>query len=182
MLLLIPGFHVYVFLLIVRKFQFYDDPMTRMSNTLSGFVYVNVKFFCVHFKLKLLTICYLDYLRLSDCLDFSPGLRPPKAHLVTIHLLFAAKNSTSVMSNIPPPGVTSVMSTPYIMGQVPYFQQPVYSFEDMQLLQQRLPHMVSLKCFQKLLTSVKFQRTLAQNHCLSGAVRGVSKGFKWGAN
>uniref|UniRef100_A0AAR5QK45 UBA domain-containing protein n=1 Tax=Dendroctonus ponderosae TaxID=77166 RepID=A0AAR5QK45_DENPD len=52
-----------------------------------------------------------------------------------------AKNSTSVMSNIPPPGVTPVMSTPYIMGQVPYFQQPVYSFEDMQLLQQRLPHL-----------------------------------------
>lgn len=57
-------------------------------------------------------------------------------------MLFLAKNSTSVMSNIPP-GVTPVMSTPYIMGQVPYFQQPVYSYEDMQLLQQRLPHMVS---------------------------------------
>jgi len=47
------------------------------------------------------------------------------------------------MSNIPP-GVPPVMSTPYIMGQVPFFQQPVYSYEDMQLLQQRLPHMVSV--------------------------------------
>ncbi|KAJ8946416.1 hypothetical protein NQ314_008898 [Rhamnusium bicolor] len=48
----------------------------------------------------------------------------------------------SVVSNIPP-GVAPVMSTPYIMGQVPYFQQPVYSYEDMQLLQQRLPHMTT---------------------------------------
>ncbi|KAG5873615.1 Protein lingerer, partial [Gonioctena quinquepunctata] len=54
----------------------------------------------------------------------------------------AAKNSNSIVSNIPP-GVTPVMSTPYIMGQVPYFQQPVYSYEDMQLLQQRLPHMTT---------------------------------------
>ncbi|XP_023013390.2 ubiquitin-associated protein-like lingerer isoform X1 [Leptinotarsa decemlineata] len=54
----------------------------------------------------------------------------------------AAKNSNSVVSNIPP-GVTPVMSTPYIMGQVPYFQQPMYSYEDMQLLQQRLPHMTT---------------------------------------
>ncbi|XP_063933027.1 protein lingerer isoform X3 [Zophobas morio] len=53
----------------------------------------------------------------------------------------AAKNSSSVVSNIPP-GVAPVMSTPYIMGQVPYFQPPqVYSYEEMQLLQQRLPHM-----------------------------------------
>ncbi|KAJ8926036.1 hypothetical protein NQ315_009891 [Exocentrus adspersus] len=54
----------------------------------------------------------------------------------------AAKNSSSVVSNIPP-GVAPVMSTPYIMGQVPYFQQPVYSYEEMQLLQQRLPHMTT---------------------------------------
>ncbi|XP_066154754.1 protein lingerer isoform X1 [Euwallacea fornicatus] len=53
-----------------------------------------------------------------------------------------AKNSTGVMSNIPP-GVPPVMSTPYIMGQMPYFQQPVYSYEEMQLLQQRLPHMTT---------------------------------------
>lgn len=46
------------------------------------------------------------------------------------------------MSNMPPAGVPPVMSTQYIMGQVPYFQQPIYSFEDMQLLQQRIPHMV----------------------------------------
>ncbi|XP_030759444.1 protein lingerer isoform X1 [Sitophilus oryzae] len=51
-------------------------------------------------------------------------------------------SSNNVVSNIPP-GVTPVMSTPYIMGQVPYFQQPVYSYEDMQLLQQRLPHMTT---------------------------------------
>lgn len=52
-----------------------------------------------------------------------------------------AKNaSNNVMSNIPPAGVTPVMSAQYIMGQVPYFQQPIYSFEEMQLLQQRIPH------------------------------------------
>ncbi|XP_050299460.1 protein lingerer isoform X2 [Anthonomus grandis grandis] len=52
-----------------------------------------------------------------------------------------AKNTTSVMSNIPPGVAAPVMSTPYIMGQMPYFQQPVYSYEDVQMLQQRLPHM-----------------------------------------
>lgn len=53
-----------------------------------------------------------------------------------------AKNtSNNVMSNIPPAGVTPVMSAQYIMSQVPFFQQPIYSFEDMQLLQQRMPHM-----------------------------------------
>ncbi|KAF5282550.1 hypothetical protein FQA39_LY04957 [Lamprigera yunnana] len=52
-----------------------------------------------------------------------------------------AKNtSNNVMSNIPPTGVAPVMGTQYIMGQVPYYQQPIYSFEDMQLLQQRIPH------------------------------------------
>jgi hypothetical protein len=54
----------------------------------------------------------------------------------------AAKNSSSVVSNIPP-GVAPVMSTPYIMGQVPYFQPPVYSYEEVQMLQQRLPHMTT---------------------------------------
>ncbi|KAL1513050.1 hypothetical protein ABEB36_002529 [Hypothenemus hampei] len=53
-----------------------------------------------------------------------------------------AKNSTSIMSNIPP-NVAPVMSTPYIMSQVPYYQQPVYSYEEMQLLQQRMPHMTT---------------------------------------
>lgn len=36
--------------------------------------------------------------------------------------------------------------TQYIMGQgMPYaaFQQPMYSYEDIQLMQQRIPHMVS---------------------------------------
>ncbi|KAB0803651.1 hypothetical protein PPYR_00621 [Photinus pyralis] len=53
-----------------------------------------------------------------------------------------AKNTNNnVMSNIPPAGVTPVMSTQYIMSNVPFFQQPIYSFEEMQLLQQRMPHM-----------------------------------------
>lgn len=44
--------------------------------------------------------------------------------------------------------MTPMLSHQYIMGQagVPAyaaFQQPVYSYEDLQLVQQRLPHMVS---------------------------------------
>ncbi|XP_018321438.1 protein lingerer isoform X2 [Agrilus planipennis] len=55
-----------------------------------------------------------------------------------------AKNTSSVMSNIPPGVAAPVMSTQYIMSQgIPYFQQPIYSFEDMQLLQQRIPHMTT---------------------------------------
>lgn len=61
-----------------------------------------------------------------------------------IENIISAKNTSNVMSNMPPAGVTPVMSTQYIMGQVPYFQQPIYSFEDMQLLQQRIPHMVRI--------------------------------------
>lgn len=58
-------------------------------------------------------------------------------------LFLAAKNSNNVVSNMPPGVAPPVMSTPYNMVQVaPYYQQPLYSYEDMQLLQQRLPHMV----------------------------------------
>lgn len=41
--------------------------------------------------------------------------------------------------------MTPMLSHQYIMGQgVPYaFQQPMYSYEDLQLMQQRIPHMVS---------------------------------------
>lgn len=41
--------------------------------------------------------------------------------------------------------MTPMLSHQYIMGQgVPYaFQQPVYSYEELQLMQQRIPHMVS---------------------------------------
>ncbi|XP_045481487.1 protein lingerer isoform X5 [Harmonia axyridis] len=53
----------------------------------------------------------------------------------------AAKNSSNVVSNMPPGVAPPVMSTPYNMVQVPYYQQPLYSYEEMQLLQQRLPHM-----------------------------------------
>lgn len=62
---------------------------------------------------------------------------------------FSIAKASNVVSNIPP-GVTPVMSTPYIMGQgIPYFQQPIYSYEEMQLIQQRIPHMVCY-CFVSL--------------------------------
>nr|CAD7442281.1 unnamed protein product [Timema bartmani] len=50
---------------------------------------------------------------------------------------------SSVVPNIPP-GVPPMMGThQYIMSQggLPYFQQPVYTYEDLQLVQQRIPHM-----------------------------------------
>ncbi|XP_020279901.1 protein lingerer isoform X2 [Pseudomyrmex gracilis] len=39
--------------------------------------------------------------------------------------------------------MTPMLGHQYIMGQagVPYFQQPVYSYEDLQIVQQRIPHM-----------------------------------------
>ncbi|KAK9875299.1 hypothetical protein WA026_007697 [Henosepilachna vigintioctopunctata] len=56
----------------------------------------------------------------------------------------AAKNSNNVVSNLPPGVAAPVMSTPYNMVQLPYFQQPLYSYEDVQILQQRLPpHMTT---------------------------------------
>lgn len=41
--------------------------------------------------------------------------------------------------------MTPMLSHQYIMSQgVPYaFQQPMYSYEELQLMQQRIPHMVS---------------------------------------
>lgn len=41
---------------------------------------------------------------------------------------------------------SSSMPVQYIMGQagVPFYQQPLYSFEELQMLQQRMPHMVSV--------------------------------------
>lgn len=58
-------------------------------------------------------------------------------------MFILAKNSSNVVSNIPP-GVTPVMSTPYMIGQVPFFQPPMYTYEDMQLIQQRIPHLVRI--------------------------------------
>ncbi|XP_044740287.1 protein lingerer isoform X2 [Chrysoperla carnea] len=51
---------------------------------------------------------------------------------------------SGVVPNIPP-GVAPMMGTQYIMGQagMPFYQQPVYSFEELQLLQQRIPHMTT---------------------------------------
>jgi hypothetical protein len=51
---------------------------------------------------------------------------------------------SGIVPNIPP-GVPPMLGThQYIMSQggLPYFQQPVYSYEDLQLLQQRIPHVV----------------------------------------
>lgn len=67
-----------------------------------------------------------------------------KCYLLSYSYLFIlAKNSSNVVSNIPP-GVTPVMSTPYMIGQVPFFQPPMYTYEDMQLIQQRIPHLVRI--------------------------------------
>jgi hypothetical protein len=59
--------------------------------------------------------------------------------------------------------MTPMLSHQYIMGQagVPYaFQQPVYSYEDLQLVQQRIPHMVSYCSINQLICFyIKIQDT-----------------------
>lgn len=66
--------------------------------------------------------------------------------------------------------MTPILNNQYIMGQgVPYaFHQPVYSYEDIQLMQQRIPpHMVSrcsvnyIALFYTLLRSLRSCRVLA---------------------
>ncbi|KAK7867696.1 hypothetical protein R5R35_011563 [Gryllus longicercus] len=56
----------------------------------------------------------------------------------------SSTGKSGVIPNIPP-GVPPMLGTQYIMSQggLPYFQQPMYSYEDLQLLQQRIPHMVT---------------------------------------
>ncbi|XP_021931148.1 protein lingerer isoform X2 [Zootermopsis nevadensis] len=56
----------------------------------------------------------------------------------------SSTGKSGVVPNIPP-GVPPMLGTQYIMSQggLPYFQQPVYSYEDLQLLQQRIPHVAT---------------------------------------
>jgi len=59
-------------------------------------------------------------------------------------LIILVSGKSGVVPNIPP-GVPPMLGThQYIMSQggLPFFQQPVYSYEDLQLLQQRIPHVV----------------------------------------
>ncbi|KAL0279068.1 UNVERIFIED_CONTAM: hypothetical protein PYX00_000700 [Menopon gallinae] len=65
----------------------------------------------------------------------------------------SATTKSSVVANIPP-GVPPIMGThQYIMsqGSMPYFHQAptMYSFEDIQLLQQRIPHMTATQAHQQ---------------------------------
>lgn len=63
---------------------------------------------------------------------------PPPTHLLSNCspvLCLAAKSS--VVPNIP-------IVNQYIQTSVPFYQPPVYSYEDLQMMQQRLPHMVSV--------------------------------------
>jgi hypothetical protein len=67
-------------------------------------------------------------------------------YCVNIWLLaLLVSGKSGVVPNIPP-GVPPMLGThQYIMSQggLPFFQQPaVYSYEDLQLLQQRIPHVV----------------------------------------
>lgn len=125
--------------------NYHDDTMTRLSSSSTDIVSINNKFFVVDsWTVSKRTGCLDDFGSLTKLDNYNcfilRGVYVSNTRPINC---FAAKNATSVMSNIPP-GVPPVMSTPYIMGQVPFFQQPVYSYEDMQLLQQRLPHMVSV--------------------------------------
>lgn len=58
----------------------------------------------------------------------------------------SGSSSTSITGSGSTANLAPILSHQYIMGQsVPYatFQQPhVYSYEDLQIMQQRIPHMV----------------------------------------
>lgn len=54
--------------------------------------------------------------------------------------LFQLAAKSSVVSNIP-------IVSQYIQTSVPFYQPPVYSYEDLQMIQQRLPHVVSCSSF-----------------------------------
>lgn len=64
-------------------------------------------------------------------------------------LVPSSSSSSSSISGSGTTGNMPILSHQYIMGQsVPYatFQQPhMYSYEDLQLMQQRMPHMVRIK-------------------------------------
>ncbi|XP_046403980.1 protein lingerer isoform X6 [Ischnura elegans] len=88
---------------------------------------------------------------LSTNVNVSPALGlPTSSQTVNASNSSSTKvsSSTGKAGGIPniPPGVPPIMGTQYIMSQtgLPYFagvQQPVFSYEDLQLLQQRIPHM-----------------------------------------
>lgn len=56
----------------------------------------------------------------------------------------SSTGKSGVVPNIPP-GVPPMIGTQYMISQggLPYFQPPVYGYEDVQLLQQRIPHMAT---------------------------------------
>ncbi|PSN51238.1 hypothetical protein C0J52_10552 [Blattella germanica] len=56
----------------------------------------------------------------------------------------SSTGKSGVVPNIPP-GVPPMIGTQYMISQggLPYFQQPVYSYEELQMLQQRIPHMAT---------------------------------------
>lgn len=79
-------------------------------------------------------------------------------------LIIVVSGKSGVVPNIPP-GVPPMLGThQYIMSQggLPFFQQPVYSYEDLQLLQQRIPHVV--KCPRFLVNAMPCPFYLC--HCL----------------
>ncbi|XP_071442037.1 protein lingerer isoform X2 [Hetaerina americana] len=88
---------------------------------------------------------------LSTNVNVSPALGlPTSSQTVNASNSSSTKVSSSTgkaggLPNIPP-GVPPIMGTQYIMSQtgLPYFagvQQPVFSYEELQLMQQRIPHM-----------------------------------------
>ena len=58
---------------------------------------------------------------------------------------FLISGKSGVVPNIPP-GVPPMIGTQYMISQggLPYYQPPVYSYEDVQLLPHRIPQMVTI--------------------------------------
>jgi len=84
---------------------------------------------------------------LSNSVNASPALGLSAVNNATSTKVSTSATKSSVVANMPP-GMQPIMAgTPqYIINQggLPYFQQPVYSYDDQQMLQLRIqPHMVS---------------------------------------
>lgn len=61
----------------------------------------------------------------------------PSLGLTNTKVTNSTAKSSGVVPNIP-------MVSQYIQAGMPFYQQPVYSYEDIQMMQQRMPHVVSL--------------------------------------
>lgn len=73
----------------------------------------------------------------SSAITSTSSMSSPSLGLTNTKVTNSTAKSSGVVPNIP-------MVSQYIQTGMPFYQQPVYSFEDIQMMQQRMPHVVSL--------------------------------------